>query len=151
MLLTGWRGFCWTLPLVCSSSCPPARCRGRRAAGPCTARTAAGAAPTAAAGRLAPQTARSAARRRKQRQAGKVSPEALGSDAKAAPEFLILTLICRPFFRCTKGQESLVRVRASQVTRVLNSLNVYAERKSDGPVLIHLGLIYCHIITHDFR
>lgn len=42
------------VPPACSSSCPPARCRGRRAAGPCTARIAAAAAPTAPAVRPAP-------------------------------------------------------------------------------------------------
>lgn len=55
------------LPLVCSSNCPPARCRGRRAAGPCTARTAACAAPTTPAGRLAPQRESSAWKKRKQK------------------------------------------------------------------------------------
>ena len=45
------------VPPVCSSSCPPAPCPCRRAAGPCTARTAACAPPKAPAGTPSPLSA----------------------------------------------------------------------------------------------
>ena len=71
-------------PLACSSSCPPARCHGRRAAGPCTARTAGGAAPTAPAAQRSPQTGWPAAKEGQARRHR--------SDTEAASEFLSLTL-----------------------------------------------------------
>lgn len=98
-------------PPACSSSCPPAPCRGRRAAGPCTAHIAAVAAPRAPAARPAPRTARSA----RVAVGGWGTGEERGTSDTEAPGISNPLLTFRPWFWFTqKGQHSLAHV--SQVT-----------------------------------
>lgn len=137
------------LPLACSSSCPPAPCRGKRAAGPCTAHTAACAAPTAPAGLFAPQREWPAGRRSTQGMRGGwegMEGEIGGRGRQGWGDKSVL-------MPSTQKRRITSTVCARQVT--INHMNpeqlvCYAEQKRNGPVLTSLQLTYCHIVTNEF-
>lgn len=151
-LLTG-KGSVHRLPPVCSSSCPPAQCRGRRAAGPCTARTAACAAPTAPAVQPCPPPGWPAGLGGRGYKMAEGSRQSCcpPSDRKAAQGLLILLLTFGPFPWFAEGEEKHLLVCVSQVAR--NHANpeehicLLLNIKADGPVLTYwrINLLpHCH-------